>query len=48
MPRDFVSDVIRDFGFGVATLISNFRDRRGLPVYFHWILLVGAMQNFWS
>ena len=48
MPRDFVSDVIRDIGFGVATLISNFRDQKDRPVYFHWIFLVGTVENFFS
>ena len=48
MPRYVGSDVIRDVGFGVATLISNFRDQKDLPLYLHWIFLVGTLEDFWS
>ena len=48
MPRYVGSDVIRDVGFGVATLISNFRYQKYLPVYFRWIFLVGTVKDFWS
>ena len=48
MPRYIVSDMIRDVGFCVATLISKFRDQKDLPVYFHWISLVGTVKDFCS
>ena len=46
MPRDVGSDVIRDVGFGDATLVSKFRYQKDLPVYFHWIFLVVTVKDF--
>ena len=41
-----VSGAIRDVGFAVVTPISNFRDKRDLPVYFCWVFVLGAMWDF--
>ena len=46
MPIDIGSDMMRDVGFCVATLISKFRYQKDLPVYFHWIFLVVTVKDF--